>query len=79
VAHSFQYVHWVAYLLAGIGAWKYLPLVAIRLVAAFTSNDERARRCLEVLRLARRDASSVPTYLPSKSAEPQKQEDASGY
>lgn len=60
----FEYLPWAVYVLGGIGIWRYLPLAVIRLVAAFTRDEQRHRRCVEVLRLARRDASRIPSYLP---------------
>jgi hypothetical protein len=59
-----EYLKWVGYGLAAIGGWRYLPLVVIRLVAAFTGDEDRHRRCMEVLRLSRRDAARIPSYLP---------------
>jgi hypothetical protein len=64
VAPQWQYLQWMAYVGAGFGVWRYLPLTVVRLVAAFTHDDQRHRQCMEVLRLARRDVSSIPTYLP---------------
>jgi hypothetical protein len=69
-ASYFEYLKWVVYAVAGVGSWRYLPLCVIRLVAAFTSNDDRHRRCMEVLGLARRDASRIPPYLPASSTAP---------
>ena len=65
-----EYAHWVGYAVVGIGIWRYLPLGVIRLVAAFTKNRQRHKQCMEVLRLARRDASRLPTYLPEGSLLP---------
>ena len=63
-----EYLRWMAYVGAALGAWRYLPLTIIRLVAAFTHNERRHKQCMEVLRLARRDASSIPSYLPESNA-----------
>ena len=65
-----QYLHWAVYVGAAIGVWRYLPLWLVRLVAAFTNSDQRRRQCLEVLRLARKDAASLPSYLPSEPSSP---------
>jgi hypothetical protein len=64
VVSHWEYVQWVAYVTAGLGAWRYVPLAVVRLAAAFTDNERRHRQCMEVLRLARHDASSIPAYLP---------------
>ena len=63
VAPYWEYLHWVGYAVAGVGVWRYIPLAVVRFVAAFTHDEQRARQCMEVLRLARRDASRIPTYL----------------
>ena len=59
-----ELVRWAA-LVASIGASiRYLPKALVFLVAAFTSNTSRSRQCLEALRLTRRDAPYIPSYLP---------------
>jgi hypothetical protein len=69
-APYWEYLRWAGYVVAVIGGWRYLPLGVIRLVAAFTHDEQRHRRCMEVLRLARRDASSIPSYVPTNNASP---------
>jgi hypothetical protein len=69
-APYWEYAHWVGYVAVGISIWR-LPLGVIRLVVAFTNNRQRHKQCMEVLRLARRDASSIPTYLAEASLPPQ--------
>lgn len=64
MAH-WQYLTWVAYLTAVLSAWRFLPLAIVRLVAAFTRNETRHKQCMEVLRLARRDAARLSSYLPA--------------
>lgn len=54
-----EYLKWGAYMAAALGAWRFVPLTIVRLVAAFTRDEQRHRRCMEVLRLARRDAASI--------------------
>jgi hypothetical protein len=63
-AQYVEILRWTGCAVAGFGGWRYVPLVVIRLTAAFTKDDLRQRRCLEVLRLARRDAAQIPSYLP---------------
>ena len=58
-----EYLKWGAYIVAALGAWRFMPLAIIRLVAAFTHSEERHRQCMEVLRLARRDADRIPSYI----------------
>ena len=65
MAPYWNYLHWVVYMSAGIGVWRYLPLPIVRLMAALTHNEQRHRQCMEVLRLARKDASTIPPYLPA--------------
>ena len=60
-----EYLPWAGCAAMAVGIWRYAPLALVRLVAAFTNDEERHRRCMEVLRLARRDASNLPTYLTS--------------
>ena len=61
-AHYGEYLPWVIYLGSAIGTWRILTLAIVRLVAALTTDEARHRQCLEVLRLARRDAVRMPTY-----------------
>jgi hypothetical protein len=57
-----EYLRWGVLLVSALGAWRFLPLAAVRLMAAFTRDEARHRRCMEVLRLARRDAAQIPSY-----------------
>ena len=43
-----------------MGVWRYLPLTVIRLVAAFTKDECRHKRCMEVLRVARAGCIAYP-------------------
>jgi hypothetical protein len=70
-----EYLRWGAYVAAALGAWRFLPLAIVRLVAAFTRNETRAKQCMEVLRLARRDAERLPSYIaavPTDSKSPRR-------
>ena len=60
MAAYWQHLGWVAYVAVGVGAWRYLPLSVVRLTAAFTRDDKRHRRCMDVLWLARRDITGMP-------------------
>jgi hypothetical protein len=60
--------HWVYLLsaangLVGLATWRNLPLTVVRLVGALTRDPERSKRCAEILRLARKDAKDLPSYL----------------
>jgi len=60
--------HWVYLLsaangLVGLASWRYLSLTVIRLVGALTKDPERSKRCAEILRLSRKDAKELPSYL----------------
>ena len=57
-----EYLRWGVILVSALGAWRFLPLAVVRLVAALTRDDARHRRCAEVLRLARRDAAHITSY-----------------
>jgi len=64
-----EYLRWVAYVVTALGTWRFMPLAIVRLVAAFTRNQTRHRQCMEVLRLARRDAAHIPSYISASSAD----------
>jgi hypothetical protein len=49
--------------LISLATWRNLPLTVVRLVGALTRDPERSKRCAEVLRLARKDAKDLPSYL----------------
>ena len=70
MAPYWEYLRWAAYVATAVSVWRILPLALVRLVAAFTRNEKRHRQCMEVLRLSRRDAAHIPSYLsespPSK-------------
>lgn len=68
---ALEYLRWGAYVAAALGAWRFMPLTVVRLVAAFTRDEARHRRCMEVLRLARRDAASIPSYVSTTPADTQ--------
>lgn len=75
MALYWEYLRWGAYMAAAVGAWRFAPLTIVRLVAAFTRSEARHRQCMEVLRLARKDAADIPSYisttLPDKPPRPQ--------
>jgi hypothetical protein len=58
-----EFLRWVVYVGAGIGAWRYLPLTVVRLVAAFTRDEQRHRRCMEVLWISSRKSLPPPCCL----------------
>ena len=70
--------HWVYFLSAAnafvsLAGWRTLPLTVVRLVGALTKDPERSKRCAEILRLARKDAKDLPSYLldlPGHDQEP---------
>jgi hypothetical protein len=63
-----EYLRWGAYIVAALGAWRFMPLAIIRLMAAFTRSETRHKQCMEVLRLARRDAERIPSYVSATPA-----------
>lgn len=59
-----EYLRWgVVCVTVALGAWRFMPLGIVRLVAAFTRSETRHRQCMEVLRLARKDAANLPSYI----------------
>jgi hypothetical protein len=65
-----EYLHWAVYAGVGVAAWRYLPRTVVYLTAAFTRNEQRQRQCLEVLRLSRKDAAKIPSYLKEPELPP---------
>jgi hypothetical protein len=63
MGQHWEYLSWSAYVAVAIGAWRFLPLAIVRLVAAFTRDERRHRQCMEVLRLSRRDAALISRYI----------------
>jgi hypothetical protein len=57
-----EYLRWAGYVVAALGAWRFVPLAIVRLAGALTRDEERHKRCMEVLRLARHDAARIPSY-----------------
>lgn len=69
--------HW-QYILWGLGgpagfaaACRYIPRAFLMLVGGLTKNPQRSKQCAEMVRLSRKDAKELPSYLveSSKSAE----------
>lgn len=57
------YILWAANALVGVAAWPRATLAIARLVLLKTSDPDRAARAAEILRLARKDAKDLPSYL----------------
>jgi hypothetical protein len=69
MAAYWEYLRWGLYVSAALGTWRVMPLAVVRLVAAFTRDEKRHKQCMEVLRLSRRDAATIPPYTaPSPQA-----------
>jgi hypothetical protein len=47
----------------GTTIFRKLSLPVFRIIAVFSRDDDRRQYALEILRLARRDAASIPSYL----------------
>lgn len=61
--------HW-QYMLWGLGgpagfaaACRYIPKALLLLVGGFTRKPQRSRQCAEMVRLSRKDAKELPSYL----------------
>lgn len=52
------------------GALRFAPRFFLELVVALTKNQERRLACLEAIRLRRKDASTLPSYLPPPATRP---------
>jgi hypothetical protein len=57
------YILWAANALVGVAVWPRATLAIARLVLLKTSDPDRAARAAEILRLARKDAKDLPSYL----------------
>jgi hypothetical protein len=53
-------VHCAVYIAAVLGTSRYVPVSVIRIVAAFTRDEQRHRRCMDVLRVSQPNRSDVP-------------------
>lgn len=67
MAH-WMYVLWAVNTLIGVATWRNATLAIVRLVLALTKDRDRAARCAEILRLARKDAKDLPSYLALPTA-----------
>ena len=74
MASHVQYLQWAGYVGLGLAALRQLVLIIIRLIAVFSGTEQVSLRCFEVIRLCRRDAARIPSYLsePSKVSEESK-------
>jgi hypothetical protein len=60
--------HWVYILSAatgplGLAAWRYAPRAFLMLMGGLTTNPQRSKQCAEMLRLQRKDAKDLQSYL----------------
>jgi hypothetical protein len=77
MAPTWEYAIWAGHVVVGVAVLRFLFRALFGLLAASARNDRRSRRSLEVLRLARRDATQIPSYLPAASnAEPENRLDS---
>jgi hypothetical protein len=65
--------HW-QYILWGLGgpagfaaACRYIPRAFLMLVGGLTKNPQRSKQCAEMVRLSRKDAKELPSYLGESS------------
>ena len=65
--------HW-QYILWGLGgpagfaaACRYIPRAFLMLVGGLTKNPQRSKQCAEMVRLSRKDAKELPSYLVESS------------
>jgi hypothetical protein len=65
-----EYLRWGFIVATTLGLWRLAPLAVVRLVGAFTENEDRHRRCMEVLRISRKDARFIRPYVEPKPTDP---------
>jgi hypothetical protein len=51
-----------------LGMWRFMPLPVVQVVGGLTRDQARYRKCMEVARLARRDAALIPSYTAGPSS-----------
>jgi hypothetical protein len=57
------YILWAVNALIGVATRRNATLAIVRLLCVLTKDPDRAVRCAEILRLARKDAKDLPSYL----------------
>jgi hypothetical protein len=65
------YILWAVNALIGVATRRNATLAIVRLVCALTRDPDRAARCAEILRLARKDAKDLHSYLAPLPAPPE--------
>lgn len=60
--------HWVYIFSAvsgpiGLATWRYAPRAFLMLIGGLTKDPQRSKQCAEMLRLQRKDAKELPSYL----------------
>jgi hypothetical protein len=66
--------HWVYIFSAasgplGLAAWRYAPRAFLMLVGGLTKDPQRSKQCAEMLRLQRKDAKDIRSYLVDSPAQ----------
>ena len=68
MAH-WEYAAWAASSPIGLAAaWRYAPRAFLMLVGGLTKDPQRSKQCAEMLRLQRKDAGSIQSYLADPPA-----------
>lgn len=67
MAHWSTYFHVAVYVVLGGAAVRHLSVAVVRVFGAMTKDRKRSRQSLEMVRLSRRDAKGIPTYLDTVS------------
>jgi hypothetical protein len=62
MAH-WDYILWVAIGPTGLALWRYAPRAFLMLVGGLTKDPQRSKQCAEMLRLQRKDAKDLPSYM----------------
>jgi hypothetical protein len=68
VMHKVLAVLWPEFVMLATAALKLAHQCIIRVMAICARSEETSRRCFEVLRLMRRDAGVISTYLTDPTA-----------
>jgi hypothetical protein len=53
----------------GFAAWRYAPRAFLMMIGGLTKDPQRCKQCAEMVRLSRKDAKDLPSYLTAVSAE----------
>jgi hypothetical protein len=53
----------------GFAVWRYAPRAFLMMIGGLTKDPQRSKQCAEMVRLSRKDAKDLPSYLTAISPE----------